>query len=131
MEHLSLLKISTITFSTESEIDISESTGMTSGDNVVFHLNMINEGDEGVVDDDLYGSLIFELPKSQEIFSVINNDLKRIKVHFQRACFCTGVEFKEVTSGCIRGEKLMNGNWSIQAWIDDPIGLKFDAEFVE
>jgi hypothetical protein len=120
----------------ESKVDIDESPGYANGNKNVFLMSSYTEGNPAIADDEFTYNLVFELDDSQNSFSVENEDLKNMNVHFQRSCFCSFRDFMPLTSGCLQGEKQADGTWFIQGnliatydWGD--IEVKIDAQFVQ
>jgi hypothetical protein len=118
----------------QSRVDINEFHGLASGDKNVFLLYNYTEGDPGIADDETAISLVFELDKSQNSFTAKDNDLKLMQVHFQRFCYCSEVDFKQVSLGCIQGERQSDGTWFIQGnlfifYSFGEIHLKFYTQF--
>lgn len=118
-----------------SEVDKETSVGYTNGNKNVFVMSNHTQGDSLIADDEYTYSLVFELDANQNSFSVENNDLANMNVHFKRSCFCSSVEFIPLTSGCLQGEKQTDGTWLIQGnlvatydWGD--VDVKFDAQFI-
>lgn len=119
----------------QSKVDLGEYEGLASGDKNVFQMINSTQGDLGIADDEYTNILVFELDESQNSFSVEGNELKEMQVHFRRICFCSEVEFKEISSGCLQGEKQADGSWFVQGKINVSYSfgnneVKFDAQFV-
>lgn len=120
----------------QSKVDISENQGQINGDKIVFQMINDTQGDSGIADDEITDIVVFELDESQNSFSVQDSELEAMNVHFRRVCYCNETEFKAVTSGCIQGEKQLDGTWFVQSKLNVPfsgriIEVKFDAQFVE
>jgi hypothetical protein len=119
-----------------SEIDINNANGYTNGNKNVFVMSNYTQGDSLIADDEYTYSLVFELDANQNSFSVENNDLANMNIHFKQICFCASVEFIPLTSGCLQGEKQADGTWLIQGNLVAPynwgnVEVKFDASFVQ
>ena len=119
----------------QSTIDIDETEGRVSGDKNVFQMINITEGDLTIADDEFTNILVFELDENQESFSAQDDELEQMNVHYRTLCFCTEIEFKAITTGCMQGEKQSDGTWFVQGnfivsydWGDREV--KFDAQFV-
>ncbi len=118
----------------QSKVDLNEFNGRTSGDKNVFQMISSTEGDAMIADDEFTDVLVFELAESQTSFSVSDEELADLQVHFKRLCFCENVSFQAITSGCLQGEKQTDGTWRIQGNLTIPgfspaWEVKIDAEF--
>lgn len=118
----------------QSEVDTDEYEGRGDGNKNVFQVITSTIGDTLIADDEFTNILVFELEDAQTSFSVEGNELEDLNAHFRRLCFCTDVDFKEVSLGCIQGEKQSDGTWLVQGNITIPyswgdIEMKFDAQF--
>ncbi|WP_339815771.1 hypothetical protein [uncultured Imperialibacter sp.] len=121
------------TVSADSKVATGEMEGRTSGRKNVFQMINSTLG-TAIIDDELTDVLVFELDKSQNSFSVEGIEMKGMKVHFRRLCYCGETEFKAVTSGCMQGEKQSDGSWLVQGHLTVPYSskdreVKFDAQF--
>lgn len=119
----------------QSSVDTTTSDGLASGNNLVFQMINSTEGSPNIADDEFTDILVFELNASQQSFSVEGEDLRAMNVYFKRVCFCVEVVFKEVTSGCMQGEKQADGSWYIQgnlrvSYSFGEEDVKFEAQFV-
>jgi hypothetical protein len=119
----------------DSKVALSELQGLANGDKNVFQMIRRTEGDLALADDEYTHILVFGLDESQNSFSVQDNELSAMKVHYRIGCFCDETEFKEVTSGCIQGEKQSDGIWIVQGNINVPytfgdVEVKFEAQFM-
>lgn len=119
----------------QSKVHLIENYGVSAGDKNVFQMINFTEGALEIADDEFTNILVFELNESQNSFSVEDSELIKMKVHFRISCFCSEVEFKPVTSGCIQGEKQSDGTWFIQGNLKIPysygdVEVKFDAQFL-
>ncbi len=118
-----------------STIDLNELRGIITGDRLAFQMVNSTEGSPSISDDEFTNILVFELPTTQSSFSVSDTELESINLNFRRICFCTGTEFRAVTSGCIQGEQQTNGTWRVQGNLVIPyhwgdVEVKIDAQFV-
>jgi len=118
----------------DSKVDTREPRGVADGNKNVFQLISRTEGSPGIADDETSVTIVFELNKNQSSFSVEGNDLKNMKVHYKKSCYCPEVIFLEATSGCIQGEEQADGSWFIQGRIritnsDIIIEEKFEERF--
>ena len=118
----------------KSKVDLSKIDGLTLGDKIVFQMFKSTEGNIGVADDEIYEILVFEIDKNQNSFSVRDEELENMAVNFRRICYCTEVEFKNIISGCMQGEKQSDGTWFIQGNLNVLYSfgneeVKFDAKF--
>ncbi len=117
-----------------SEVDLEDVYGIKVGDKNVFQMINSTQGSLMIADDEFTNILIFELKESQNSFSVEDAELTKMNVHYRVACYCTETEFKDVTSGCLQGEKQSDGTWFIQGDLIVPYTygdteVKFDAMF--
>jgi len=119
----------------QSKIDIEETEGRVSGDKNVFQMINSTQGDLSIADDEFTNVLVFELDENQESFSVQDSELQQMNVHYRTLCFCSEIEFKTITTGCMQGEKQADGTWFVQGdlkvsydWGDRDV--KLDVQFV-
>lgn len=119
----------------ESKVDVNDPSGVSSGDKNVFQ--MVNETDGLLeyIDDEVTNILVFELDESQNSFSVEDSELEDMQVRFKRICFCPEGVFREVTSGCLQGEKQSDGTWFVQGNLNLLLShgneeIKVDAQFM-
>lgn len=118
----------------QAAVDTDEVQGVTTGNKTVFQMINATEGDLAIADDEFTNILVFELEESQTSFSVEDELLGEMNVYFIQYCFCFEVLFKEVTIGCLQGEKQSDGRWRIQGdlttqLVGQDYGIKFDAMF--
>ncbi len=119
----------------QSEVEISEVKGIVVGDKNVFKVRRFQEGSPEIADDEVSITIIFELDQNQKSFSAEGNDLKNMKVHYKKSCYCPDVRFLEVSSGCMQGELQSDGAWFIQGRFsistsELSIEEKFEARFI-
>jgi len=119
----------------QSKVELSNYDGLASGDKNVFQMINSTEGDLMIADDEYTNFLVFELEESQDSFSVTDTEMEAMQVHYKVLCFCSEVEFKSVTSGCMQGEKQSDGTWFIQgnlivSYDFGDVEVKVDAKFV-
>jgi hypothetical protein len=117
-----------------SIVDLEQLEGVASGNKRVFQIIKSTEGEELIADDEFTHVLVFELEEDQQSFSVEGTELQDLNVHFRRICFCTDIDFKAATSGCMQGEQQADGSWFIQGNLTIPYGsfdreMKFEAHF--
>jgi len=98
----------------QSEVDITEREGIGAGDKIVFQMNNSTEGAMEIADDEYTNILVFELDASRTSFSAEDEQLKNLNMHYREICFCLDTEFKEISSGCIQGERQSDGTWFVQ-----------------
>lgn len=101
-----------------SSIDLDENLGVVSGNKNVFQMIRSTEGDPMIADDEYTNVLVFDLAEDQNSFSVEDSDLAMMRVHYRSLCFCSEVDFKPVTTGCLQGEKQADGSWFVQAFVE-------------
>ncbi len=121
----------------ESIVDTSEYRGYASGNKQVFKMVNYTEGDSVIIDDEKSEHLIFELEESQSSFSVEDNELASLKVHYYYFWFGGHLfKYRAVESGCLQGEKQEDGTWRVQGFLNPPAPfdfrvLKIDTRFEE
>ncbi|MFK7972520.1 MAG: hypothetical protein AB8F95_19270 [Bacteroidia bacterium] len=104
----------------QSEVDLEETEGLGSGEKIVFQMVNSTIGDPQIIDDEYTDVLVFELKSDQNSFSVEDDELKSMNVHFRKICYCVENQFKPVIVGCIQGEKQSDGSWRIQSNLTIP-----------
>lgn len=119
----------------QSRVDLNEFEGLANGAKNAFQMIYSTQGDLAIADDEFKNILVFELAESQNSFSVEDAELEAMQVHFRRVCYCIETDFIPVTSGCIQGEKQLDGSWFIQGKLNlsysfGDFDVKFDAQFV-
>ena len=113
----------------QSKIALEEPQGVSSGDKHVFQMIRSTEGEEAIADDEFTEILVFELEASQNSFSVEEEELQSMQVHFRRVCFCSDVNFRPVTEGCLQGEKQEDGSWFVQGYFGEGFEFGVEARF--
>jgi hypothetical protein len=121
-------------FSIIPKSQVDRTSGLTQGNKTVFRIINSTEGDTGIADDEFTNTLIFELDEAQNSFSVENDELGLLKVHYRQYCFCSETEFKAVMAGCLQGEKQSDNSWIIQGnllvvYSKGNANVKFEAIF--
>ena len=119
----------------KSKVDITESSGLSSGNKNVFRMENSTEGDINMADDEFAQILVFELTENRTSFSVSDGEIKSLNAYYRIDCFCPNVSFQQVNMGCMQGEKQSDGSWRVQGnlfipYIYGDVELKFDAFFV-
>lgn len=107
---------------------------MTLGDKTVFQMINSTEGNLDIADDEYTNILVFELDESLSSFSVENDELETMNVHYRTICFCDEVDFKSITLGCMQGEKQTDGTWFVQGKLEVQYSngndeVNFDSQF--
>lgn len=126
----------TFLITAQSKVDTNEQEGVSGGDRNVFQMINDTEGSPQIADDEFTDILVFELDESQSSFSVEDNQLTGMKVHYRRICYCGETEFKAIDSGCLQGEQQADGSWFIQGNLNVTYGfglveVKLEAQFVK
>ncbi len=85
-----------------------------SGDKVVFQFTRQAAENPMVSDDEMTESLVFEADANWKTFEYRKKILLS-KATYQLGCFCAERGYFTVTGGYIKGKKLANGNYSIEA----------------
>lgn len=101
------------------------------GDSTVFRYEHNVIPPDNVLDAGFFETLVFQVSPNADRFELEEGDFDRAKAFYLRSCFCElpGAAF-EVTSGTIRGERLSQVHWIIQAdvVIESIVG-KFKVKF--
>jgi len=113
----------------QSAIDLNENLGVVNGDKNVFQMVRSTEGDDAIADDEFTNILVFDLDESQNSFSVDDGDLANMNVHYRTFCFCSTVDFRPVTIGCLQGEKQADGTWFVQGYFEEVEGPETGFKF--
>ena len=114
----------------DSNVDLDQIFGTSNGNKVVFKMVRSTEGSVEIIDDEFTDILVFELDDSQNSFSVEDIELSNMRVYYRRICFCTDTAFKPITSGCLQGEKQVDGTWYVQGFFEDSFDFGLEAQFV-
>ncbi|MFK7807751.1 MAG: hypothetical protein AB8F74_08145 [Saprospiraceae bacterium] len=116
-----------------SKVVIDEEEGFQSGNKTVFQLITSTEGSPLIADDEFVNILVMELDSDQTSFSVSDEELSNMNVHFKTVCFCADVKFNAPDKGCIQGLKQADGSWLIQGNLlfsnSSLTPFKFNARF--
>lgn len=109
-------------------------SGVSDGSKIVFRMINETEGDSGIADDEFTNTLVFELDEFQNSFSVADEELALMRMYYRVVCFCSETDFMPVTSGCLQGEKGIDGLWNVQGNIIvsyeyGDVNVKVDAVF--
>jgi hypothetical protein len=87
---------------------------MDSGNKVVFQFVKKHAENPLITDDEMVETLTFEVDASWRSFIFIKK-LPMSKATYKLGCFCVERGYFNVTGGYIRGRKLANGNYYIEA----------------
>ncbi len=91
-------------------------TELKEGDKVVLQYSKSYPQDDNIADDEMYESLLFEVDANWKNF-VFRNKINLSKATYNLGCFCAERGYYQVQNGdgFIRGKKLSNGNYEIEA----------------
>ena len=99
----------------DTKIMYTEMNGKTSSNNsFVIELVYRTEGSASIADDEFTNKVAIEIPNDVTSFSVSDSELESLKASLQISCFCSHVEWRPITNGCLQGEK-KDGKWYVQA----------------
>lgn len=87
---------------------------MKEGSKVVFHYTKQHAEDPAMSDDEMTESVMFEVDASWNSFIFIKK-LPMSKATYHLGCFCAERGYFNITGGYIKGKKLANGNYLIEA----------------
>jgi hypothetical protein len=85
-----------------------------SGDKLVFQLKTDTQGAPEIADDEFTRVLTFEMDPDITSFSLEVDQFDDVNLRFILLCFCSDVNFKQATAGCIEGEKITDEFWQVQ-----------------
>ncbi len=107
---------------------------MVSGNKIVFQYSKQHAERPAISDDEMYESILFEVDSSWNKF-VFKKKIAMSKATYQLGCFCIGRGYHIIDGGFIKGRKLTNGNYLIEADVfikyDNGVKkkIKFKGEF--
>ncbi len=125
----------TYEFFSGKSIDIKKNEGsiypeMISGDKIVFQYSKQHAERPAISDDEMYESLLFEVDSTWKKFT-FKKKMALSKATYQLGCFCIGRGYHIIDGGYIKGRKLTNGNYLIEAdvFIKYETGVKKKIKF--
>ena len=107
---------------------------MKAGDKVVFQYSKQSAENPMVSDDEMFESVLFEANAEWNSFE-FRKKMVLSKATYQLGCFCVERGYFEIKSGYIKGKKLRNGNYFIEANVaftfknGQSKSIKFKGEF--
>jgi hypothetical protein len=127
-------------FFSGKSIDIKKNEGsiypeMISGDKIVFQYSKQHAERPAISDDEMFESVLFEVDSTWKKFT-FKKKMALSKATYQLGCFCIGRGYHIIDGGYIKGRKLTNGNYLIEAdvFIKYDTGvkkkIKFKGEFI-
>jgi len=137
-ENLNPEKIERLVFSSKT-IELLDNEGnlvpqMKPGNMVVLQYSKQHAEDPNMSDDELHESVLFEVNPAWNSF-VYRKKIALSKATYQLGCFCAERGYYRITGGFIRGKKLANGKYYIQADVSFTFKngvtkkIKFSGEF--
>lgn len=87
---------------------------MKAGNKLVFQYSKRSAENPRISDDEMYESVVFEVDSSWKKFT-FKKKLSLSKATYNLGCFCIGRGYYQVNSGTIKGRKLDNGNFYVEA----------------
>ena len=110
----------TFTVHENSKLDYSNNNfdPVKSGNKRVFKMFSDTEGSAMIADDEFTNILTFQVEANLESFEIGNDELEAVNLRFINLCFCSEVEFKKASLGCIQGQKIDDQFWQIQVNAD-------------
>jgi hypothetical protein len=114
-------------FFSGKSIDIKKNEGsiypeMISGDKIVFQYSKQHAERAAISDDEMYESVLFEVDSTWKKF-IFKKKMALSKATYQLGCFCIGRGYHVIDGGYIKGRKLTNGNYLIEA----DVFIKYDT----
>lgn len=114
-------------FFSGKSIDIKKNEGsiypeMISGDKIVFQYSKQHTERPAISDDEMYESVLFEVDSTWKKFT-FKKKMALSKATYQLGCFCIGRGYHIIDGGYIKGRKLTNGNYLIEA----DVFIKYDT----
>jgi hypothetical protein len=107
---------------------------MKAGDKVVFQYSKQSAENPMVSDDEMFESVLFEANAEWNSFEY-RKKMALSKATYQLGCFCVERGYFEIKKGYIKGKKLRNGNYFIEANVTFTFkngqskSIKFKGEF--
>jgi hypothetical protein len=114
-------------FFSGKSIDIKKNEGsiypeMISGDKIVFQYSIQHAERPAISDDEMFESVLFEVDSNWKKFT-FKKKMALSKATYQLGCFCIGRGYHVIDGGYIKGKKLTNGNYLIEA----DVFIKYDT----
>lgn len=114
-------------FFSGKSIDIKKNEGsiypeMISGDKIVFQYSKQHAERPAISDDEMFESVLFEVDSTWKRFT-FKKKMALSKATYQLGCFCIGRGYHIIDGGYIKGRKLTNGNYLIEA----DVFIKYDT----
>lgn len=97
-----------------NQADRSLYPDMKEGKKVVFHYTKRHAESPAMSDDEVSESVLFEVDATWNSF-VFMKKLPMSKATYNLSCFCVERGYFDITGGYIKGKKLANGNYQIEA----------------
>ena len=116
------------TFSNNKKVDTATHSpgnffaSMVNGTNLVFSYHYTSRVCENIADGGYVDQLYIEVPAGSNSFEYNDaTELQNGMCYFLRSCFCGNVSSRLVT-GTIKGTKVSDTKWSVQANVTEPVG---------
>lgn len=109
----------TYEYFTGQTIELKDNEGrvypeMKAGDKLVFQYSKRSAENPRISDDEMYESVVFEVDSSWKSFT-FRKKIAQSKATYNLGCFCIGRGYYKVNRGTIKGRKLSNGNFYVEA----------------